>query len=473
MPSLALNAAAMAAGGLAAQLVFTSIEIVVARQLGSDAYGLFAFVYVITLTVALLVDMGVTWYVIDEGSRRPSAIPELIGTTIALKTGAYAIAYPIVLGTFWLFGYSEVTLLLLGVFLLYGALLLLQETLAAAHAARQTMHISALFQAFSPLLIAVLVGLSFLFERGLLGIGLAYVLGAALVSLSWLYLMTRGETVRVNLRAIPAILKGSYLYGISGLMSQALYKADILLLSLLTSMQTVGIYAAGYKLLDLAYKVPILGMRVVSPTLYKLRDTCRIEYAQVADAYFRCSLFFGLVLTIIGFLAASTLIELLFGDGFSDSADVLRLLSLSFVLKFVAGCLQAVLSTLGEHRRRTQALAFATVSIVLLQLGLIPSLGAMGAAGAVVIGEGLLCALLFLSIGDKTLRAPMGWRFLQGTTLAAAAIGGSSLTQLGGVMSAALSIFAFIGATWIVGLLRLDDLAVFTKRRRHPTNADS
>src|SRR5690606_33428163 len=145
----------------------------------------------------------------------------------------------------------------------------LQDSFAAAYTARQRMVVNAGFQAGMPLLVGLFVIAVMSSGGGLYSVGFAYGVGGLLITLTWGVMTWRAERPRVRLAASGSILRGSYLYGLTTALSQLSYRSDILLLSALAPMHQVGVYAAGYKLLEPAYKVPIIGAKVVSPTLFQ------------------------------------------------------------------------------------------------------------------------------------------------------------------------------------------------------------
>ena len=76
---LAQNAMALVAGGIVAQLVFTLLEVLVARKLGAEAYGVFVTAYAWSLIGSVVMGLGTGMWTIQEGSRDHARIPTLLG----------------------------------------------------------------------------------------------------------------------------------------------------------------------------------------------------------------------------------------------------------------------------------------------------------------------------------------------------------------------------------------------------------
>jgi O-antigen/teichoic acid export membrane protein len=401
---MAGNAAALATAGLVAQLVFISIEIAIARRLGSDAFGIFATVHAIVIASLILLDSGMTWWQIESGSRKPESISELWGTTLVMKFIGFVILYPLISLVLMVLGYDQPTVIFFMIFFAYGLTVAAQDSLAAVYIARERMGVNAAFQGGTPIFIGLLVTGVLMQDQGLPSVGAAYVTGGILVTTLWIAVTWRAVPPRLKLGTSIGILRKSYLYGLTNLLVHVFRKGDILLLSVFTSMSQVGIYAAASKLLDLAFKVPLLAAYVVSPALFKQSQADIESYRRSADLLVRFSLISGLAFAVACYPSATWAIQLLFGPQFDAAAAILQVLSASFALKFLAFALQTVLTTRGLHRARTSALAAATAAAAAGHCILIPTIGPIGAAISVVTAEILLCALYIRGIDDVPLR---------------------------------------------------------------------
>jgi len=314
--------------------------------------------------------------------------------------------------------------------------------------------INGVFQGGTPLVIAGFVAVGLALGGSLGAVGLGYVAGGLTITGVWAVLTWRAERPRVRIAATGEILRGSYLYGLTGLLSQVFYKSDILLLSALTSMSQVGIYAAAYKLLDLTYKIPILGARVVSPALFQQSQSDVSLYRTSADGYLRLTTAVGVLLAVACYPSADWLIGLLFGEGYGGAAMVLRVLSASLALKFLVVALQTVLTTRDQHGLRTRALAVATAVAAAGHWILIPRLGGTGAAYSVVGGETLLSVLYLGGIADGRLRATLVLRVATAGIAAAAGIGAPAVFGLTGPAASIIGVVACAATLLAIGYVR-------------------
>lgn len=393
---LAKNAAALAVGGIAAQAAFVLVEALIARRLGQELYGIFSTVFVLTSLSLWVVDGGLGWKAIQDGSRRPGEIPRLFGTSLLLRAAIFLAFYPLALAIVSLFGYSDRVILLFGIFYAYALIMVVQDSLASVHAAEQRMEVNAFYQGLTPAVICLLAYFSVTRDQGIRTVAYAYLAGSGAVTAVWLALVWIRIKPWIDFRGAPEILKGSYQYGLTGLLGQAFLKIDILLLSLLRDMTEVGIYAAAAKLFDLANKIPILSVRVVAPLLFQKSHEDVAGYRKICNAMVRVATGVAMGIGLSFNLLAEPLIILVFGESYAEAAIILRILGAAFALRFVSIALQTVLTTSDLHARRTKSIAMATAANIGFNLVLIPLYGPIGAAVSVILGNlALISAYLF------------------------------------------------------------------------------
>jgi O-antigen/teichoic acid export membrane protein len=454
---VATNAAALALAGLVAQLAFISIEIAIARRLGSDAFGVFTTVHAIVIASLILLDSGMTWWQIESGSKKPESIAELWGTTLVMKMIGFVFLYPLVACALAMLGYGPEVVAFFMILFVYGLTLSAQDSLAAVFMARERMSTNAFFQGSTPILIGLLVGTALLLGHGLPAVGVAYVTGGTIVTVIWIVLTWKIERPRLRLSSSARILKKSYLYGLTNLLVHVFRKGDILLLSVFASMSQVGVYAAAAKLLDLAFKIPLLGAYVVSPALFKRSHTNEAAYRHSADLLVRFSVVSGLLFSVAVFPSAGWLIHLLFGARFHEAAVILQVLSASFALKFLAFALQTVLTTRGLHRARTVALGISTGAAALGHCVLIPAVGPVGAAISVVSAEVLLCVLYTRAIDDHAIRSQVARRLFAVGTAAMLAATVPQALNLRGPAASVLAVMLLLAAVIATRYVRPDE----------------
>jgi O-antigen/teichoic acid export membrane protein len=384
---IARNAAALAAGGLVAQLCLFAVEVLIARRLGRTEYGTFSAVFAIGMASLAFFEFGMGWKVLQDGSRDVRRLPALLGTTLVLKLLLAALVYGVLVLLLPRLGYGPDLLALFGVLFGYFALLALQESLAAVNAARLQMHRNAAWQAATPLLVLIAVALGTTWAPALLTVAWAYVLASAAVTTAWAVQTFRDERPRVVVAEAVPLLRGSALYGASGLLNEWSYRVEVLALSLLRGPGEVALFAAADRFSALFVKVSSLSTRVVAPVLFNQSEHHAAQYARSARLLLRGMAVLGSLGALAIACLAEPLVSATFGDAFRPAGLVLMILAPSVALRFAMAGLRVVLSSSGQHVRRTVSLGGGVGTAIAANALLIPAYGIAGAALARVSGD--------------------------------------------------------------------------------------
>jgi O-antigen/teichoic acid export membrane protein len=89
---------------------------------------------------------------------------------------------------------------------------------------------------------------------------------------------------------------------------------------------------------------------------------------------------------------------LLFGHGYADAADVLRILVIGFPGMFVIWMLVVLAMSAHRGRLMLETSLIGCATNVGLNLWLIPSYGVRGAAAATILGDIVCAAVLFVGL---------------------------------------------------------------------------
>jgi O-antigen/teichoic acid export membrane protein len=182
------------------------------------------------------------------------------------------------------------------------------------------------------------------------------------------------------------------------------YKFDALLLNLLESTRVVGLYAAGYKLVDVAHALAVVASVAIYPRLARL--TVAAQRAQPAARALELFLLGGALAAGGLWLVRTPLTFLLFGNAYAVTADVLALLAPALAALTITILSGYLLSA--ADRVVVLAVAYTIAIGVKLTLGLwlIPELGAPGMAAAMLIAESTLALILMYALARQALGTP-------------------------------------------------------------------
>src|SRR5690606_37172189 len=240
--------------------------ILIARKLGADAYGMFVTDYAWTVLGCYLMEIGTPYWTIQERSRSHDRLPELLGSGLTISLSMFVVLY-LLLALVVTTLVSNPILSFMLILLPYGLILTLPNHLSSVYASYQTMHVSAFYMGIAPVVILIVYFFYSREELTLPDVGFAFVVGSGIVTGAWFASTLRRVRPHVRPGSIKTALRGSYQYGLSGILFQVFFKVDVVLLSMFAGVHEAGIYAAAFKLVDLVGKVSVLAGRVFSPAI--------------------------------------------------------------------------------------------------------------------------------------------------------------------------------------------------------------
>ncbi|MGH2957306.1 MAG: oligosaccharide flippase family protein [Solirubrobacterales bacterium] len=229
----------------------------------------------------------------------------------------------------------------------------------------------------------------------------------------------------------------------------AFAEIDSLLIGAFLSAQAVGLFSAPLRMLEVTAYPGLALAAGVGPRL------ARGEGQEPNVAAFQTGLRlvlivqFALLAPIV--VWATPITQLLFGSGYSESADVLRALGPYVVLRGPAPILAIAVNYLGEARRRVPLAIGALAINAALDVILIPTIGIVAgaistniASLAFVTGHVMICRGL-IDLQLRPLAKTLARAFLASAAMAGAllAFGTSSLTAVEAVAGAVLGLAAY------------------------------
>lgn len=318
------NVLAQATGRFVTAVASLGVTVLVARLLGVEEYGRFAYVLVYLAVTIGLAEFGTNSILARELATRQD-VASYWGTFVLVRLGLCAVVAGVAIPAAWflnrdLFVYLAPCLL--------GLPFLASRFFEPVFQAFQRPWYSALASCVygAVALLGCLMALRF--SKGLGAVLAAYLL-ANVVYTFWA-LELAGKLVPLQIRwsrdAALALLRSAAPLGIGSLISVVNSRADVFLLNRLGSVYDVGIYSAAYRVLELAGVIAIV---LMNPSIQ--------IFAAEAEDRTRLRATFSKTLTALGCVTlpvailvphvSRPLIAVVFGPRFAASADVLNVLA--------------------------------------------------------------------------------------------------------------------------------------------------
>jgi len=196
-------------------------------------------------------------------------------------------------------------------------------------------------------------------------------------------------------REIAALVRRALPFAVGGVLAAISMRAAIVLLEFLTDARGAGIFSAANRFIDAAKLIPIALYGAMLPALSALAgDPKSMRRAFAASQ--RRLVVYGMAAGLALALAAPLAIRVIFGAGFGESVVPLMILSIGLVAATGRGGALVWCYASGRERRANVAIAVGLVVTIGVGLALIPAWGAVGAAVAVVAGDGVVWRMSIL-----------------------------------------------------------------------------
>jgi O-antigen/teichoic acid export membrane protein len=233
-------------------------------------------------------------------------------------------------------------------------------------------------------------------------------------------------------------------------------QADTLVLSAFRTSAEIGFYGAATTI-AFAFLVLSQGFRLsVYPVMARLARDNDLRLHQLYDESVGYLGVVGIGLAIVLWFSSSSLVQLLFGSAFSNSAAPLRILGLAIALIFLNEPSSRLLLAKQQQRRLLVTIALATAFNVASNLLLIPRWGALGAAYARTISSGAILILTLCNLRGITSIRPVLLRMTVPVVAGIIAVSASPLTnRLSGWSQVAAVMLIYAVALVLLRRLRL------------------
>jgi O-antigen/teichoic acid export membrane protein len=421
---VAINSLAPFGATMAGRVLAWGMAVVMARTLGPEGTGAYAFAVNLWLYASIVADFGLGTWLTREVARAPEAIGPAVALSLGLRlalSAAAGVALVLVALLYAAFGIGGAgpeivaTTALLAAGLLPGAI---SGAGTALFNARERMVFPAALQLVSAALTTVAGSAALLAGHGIVALGwVSLGVNAVTAALFWTAMARASYPMRAVLAPAKqwALARETLPLMLNGLLNNVFFRVDIQVLQSQGSA-VVGYYANAYKVIDAAGAVPSSFVLALFPVLARRaagtgtggaggaggaggeREGMAVVYALAL----KLLLVAGLGLAVLLAAVAHDLTLLSWGPAFlPDSAVALQVLVWFLPLSFFNGLTQYVLIALGQQARITPAFAAAALFNVSANLLLVPRFSYVAAAGATIATEVVLLIPFLLALRER------------------------------------------------------------------------
>jgi O-antigen/teichoic acid export membrane protein len=390
-------------------------QVLLARELGPAAFGVFAAALAMVVLISPLASFGVGSFWLkafgQEGWQAVRWLPSSLKYT--LITTFFVLA---TLFCWAMFGpHDAITRGLLMVLSVYLLGQVAVELVSAKLQLEERYLALALWQFLPHLLRLLLIAmLAFVLVKWLTLNSVAYIYAMVSVSvfglgtlLMWrmycgqLVLKGHGEPNKsaspsASLPSMKHVATQSWPFGLAGIFYLVYFQSDIILLKYMVSDEAAGIYNVAFVIMAAVYMLPsVIYQKFLLPKIHRWANHDRERFYQVYRTGNWVMLILGLLAMLAIWLLAPFGVQILFGGSYVGAVLPLSILALAAPIRFVATSVGSALVTQEHMRRKVRFMAVTALTNVVFNLLLIPLFGINGAALGTVLSD-LILLLLYI-----------------------------------------------------------------------------
>ena len=360
----------------------------VARYLGPVQFGSFNFALAFVALFGTLTTLGLEGLVVREVLHSAQDTHEILGTTLALRSGGGLLAVALSIATLRLIQPHDTQALLLvsilSLTLVFQAFDTIDLFFQSQVQSRITVWVkNSAFLVFAAIRVSLIHTKAPLWKFAVASTG-EIALGALGLVLGYRLSGGRMSAWHRSKKRAALLLKQSWPVIFSGMAIMVYMRLDMVMLKMMKGDYAVGLYSAATRVSEVWYFIPMAIVSSVSPAIMKVKDDTELFYGRLRKLFSLMTMTACVIGSIVA-LASHAIIRILYSTSYSGAAPVLAVHVWASIFVFL-GVAQAPfdfsknLLKLGLYR----TVAGAVINVV-MNLYLIPKYSALGAAIATVV----------------------------------------------------------------------------------------
>jgi len=376
-----------------------------ARYLGPKQFGLYSYAFSFSGLFGTIAGLGLNGIVVRDLVKEPENTNSILGTAFVLQLLAGFLAFACaVIAISIVKPDAFLTKLMVAVF---GFMMVLKATDVIKYwfesqvESKYTAWIEiGAFSLFSFIRVALILA-----QASIMAFVWAAVVELALASISLMamYVWRVGKLTawRVRYQQAAAMLKNSWPLILSGMAISVYMRIDQVMLGQMLGDRSVGIYSAAVRISELWYFIPGVIVSSAFPTIIEAKKKSEALYNQRLQKLYVIMVWLALAVALPMTLASKWIVTALFGPLYAEAGGVLAIHIWTgiFVFLGIASSNWFLIENL-QKLSLYRTIAGAVINII-LNIFLIPSYGAIGAAMATVVAQAF-SALFFDLLNSRT-----------------------------------------------------------------------
>lgn len=398
------NATWMIGGKMLQMIVNFLVGILSARYLGPSNYGLISYASTYVAFFTVLCSLGINLVIIKDFLDNPDEQGMAIGTALILRLASGGLSLLTLFAVVSCVDYGEritITVVMLSaISLLFSIFDTLNCWFQYIYQAK-TVAIASL----SAYMVMALYKLYLLTSgKSVIWFALATSIDYLVIALvlSGVYIKMHGPKWRGSWKKGRHLLRKSYPYLLSGIMTSVYAQTDKLMLKQMMSQAEVGYYSMAVSVCGIWTFVLAAIIDAVFPTIYRAYKSDLTKFENKNRQLYAIVIYLSVIASIFFSLFGETAILILYGESYIPAYKPLKIITWGTAFSYLGVARQAWLVCKNTQRYLTVIYLLAAIMNVVMNYFLIPIMGASGAAIASVLAQ--ICTSVVIPMFIKQLR---------------------------------------------------------------------
>ena len=394
---------------LVALLGTISLRLMTTR-LGPSQYGDFVASLSFVASAMLVADLGVNAITGREIAKRPDQAASILGHNLGLRLTLSVVFVPIVSFLGFL-AYSDADANLRYCVVIAACAVpfdALRSVCLGYFVAGVRNHVTAVISLLQQVLFVGLIVIALWLGWDVIACVYAYLVATAVTGVTT-FIATRRNVrfgPRFHLRRWRTIVAQSFSVGIIQIVNLLYLKADLIILSIVSTSTDVGIYGVAYAIINFFLVLPSIFMTSLLPAMTNAGEA---GLGKIVDRAIRYLAAAGVLVATGTLCFGAQVIRVLAGEKFAAAAVPLSILAVSCVFSYLNAALGFASVARNRHHKMVVVSILGLVVNVMMNLLVIPLYGINGAATAYLVSELVtLCGVYLVFRRDVGLRIPVG-----------------------------------------------------------------
>lgn len=364
-------------------VVSMAVSVAVARYLGPEVFGRFNFAIAFAVLFSPLGSLGLDRVTVRELVRAPDDRGAILGSAFALRLAGGALAGLFAVGAMTLLRRDDREMLAMVAILSGGVLVQAFDVVDWWNQSQLRSRSSVLAMGAGFLLAAALRVVLILAHAPVVAFAWAWAAELALGSLGLAWSHRRrgaGERPwRVSAARVASLARDGWPLFLSSVMVILYTRLDQVLLGQMASATELGLYSVAVRLVEVWYVLPTAIVTSLYPGIVELHGRDERAFLDRLQKLYNLMAAISYAIAIPATLLAPWVVTLLFGAEYAGAAPLLAVLIWSLLFTSLGLARGAFLTTMNWNWAYLMTVGAGFVTNLVLNLVLIPRLGAMGA----------------------------------------------------------------------------------------------